>query len=367
MRLLFLADRLSTRGGADLHLLQMIASARRAGAEVTVGVGRIGGDVRLAPDVVVERVRGLGSAVATHSGSVRLRTLVDGADVVHLQNVMNPQAAMTAVAPGRTLATIQDHRILCPGPGKTLPDGSLCAQPMGPSPCSVCLPDGEYRARMLDLTAARERALRGARLVVLSTWMADELATLGRRAEVVPPWVTPGAERRQAGDSVLLAGRLVAHKNPMLAVAAWREAGRPLPLRVAGDGPVDVAEDGVESLGWLDHDRMVSELRRGRMLLFPARWQEPFGIVGLEALAQGTPVVVSDVGGTRDWSGHGCVRIAPGDVEAMSEAVRTLADDPARALELGRAGQREVTRRFTRDALEPRLWRLWEMAAAGRA
>ncbi len=367
MRLLFLADRLSTRGGADLHLLQMIASARRAGADVTLGVGRLDGDVRVPEGVVVERVRGLASAVATRSGLRGLAGRVGAADVVHLQNVMNPAAVTRAVVPGRTLATIQDHRILCPGPGRTLPDGRRCTFAMGPGPCAECLGDATYRARMLDLTAARQRALHDARLIVLSRYMAGELAEIGRRSEVLPPWVTPGPGRRRAGSTVLLAGRLVAHKQPEAAVAAWRGAGRPLPLRVAGDGPADVAAEDVATLGWLDHERLVTELRQARVLLFPARWQEPFGIVGVEALAQGTPVVVSDVGGTRDWSDHGCLRVDPGDVEAMSTAIRTLTDDPGRALELGRQGQCAVARRFARDDLEPRLWRLWEMASAGRA
>jgi len=367
MQLLFLADRLSTRGGADLHLLEVMASALRAGADVTVGVGRVDDDARVPDGVVVERVRGLGSAVATGSGLGALAALADVSDVVHLQNVMNPEAIARAVVPGRTLATVQDHRILCPGPGRTLPDGRRCEHPMGPRRCAECLDDATYRSRMLELTAARAHALRGARLVVLSRYMASELADLGRRCDVVPPWVTPGPARSQAGDTVLLAGRLVAHKQPEAAVAAWRAAGRPLPLRIAGDGPADVRADDIVTLGWIDHERLVTELRRARMLLFPARWQEPFGITGVEALAQATPVVVSDVGGTRDWSVCGCLRIAPGDVEAMSAAIRTLVDDPARALELGRRGQREVARRFARDALEPRLWRLWERAAAGRA
>lgn len=238
---------------------------------------------------------------------------------------------------------------------------------MGPRPCAECLDDTAYRERMLELTAARERALRGARLVVLSRYMAHELAEVGRRCDVLPPWVIPGPRRRQAGGTVLFAGRLVAHKQPEAALEAWRDAGRPLPLRIAGEGPADVTADDVATLGWLDHEGLVRELRRARMLLFPARWQEPFGIVGVEALAQSTPVVVHDVGGTRDWSDHGCLRVAPGDLAGMSAAIRALADDPGRALELGRSGQRMVTGRFAREAIEPRLWALWERAAAGRA
>jgi glycosyltransferase involved in cell wall biosynthesis len=365
VRLLFVADRLSTRGGADQHMLQMIASAAGGGAKATVAAGRLESGLDLPAGIDVVRIRELAAAVASDSGLDALSRLVAGADVVHLQNVMNPDAVRRSVARGRTLATIQDHRTTCPGPGRTLPDGTPCTQRMDTRTCADCLPDAAYRQRMLELTVARHAALEGARLIVLSNWMADELGRSGRSAVVLPPWVEAGPERATPGESVLLAGRLVRHKAPETAVAAWRRAGCGLPLRVAGSGPLQLEGDGIEFLGWLERDALAAEMRGARLLLFPARWQEPFGLVGVEALAQGTPVVVSDVGGTRDWSTRGSIRVSAGDVGEMALAIRELAEDPDRALDLGREGRRHVADRFSREALEPRLWGLWERAACG--
>lgn len=364
MRVLALTDRLCHRGGADQHLQQMLRSAVAAGYRVVLGCGRLEAEAPTGVEVVL--VRGLSSPVANAARLARLEEMLAAAEVVHVQNVMNPVALRLAVATGRAVVTIQDHRVLCPGPGRTLPNGARCTTAMSDGACRACLPDGAYRERMLGLTAARCDALRGARLVVLSHYMADELTAAGLPgALVLPPWVEPGPERFEAGQGFVLGGRLVAHKAPLDGWRAWREAGSPQPLSVAGTGPLECRLVGAERLGWLSADRLRRTLRSARALLFPARWQEPFGILGVEALAEGTPVVVAEAGGTADWSEAGCLRVAPGDVDAMADAIGRLATDPDLALRLGRGGQTAVAERFSRARLEPPLHALWHAVARG--
>ena len=362
MRMLFLTDRLSVRGGADQHLLQVMGAAREAGLQVTLGCGRV--ETSPPPGVKVVAVRGLGSAVAAPARLGRLGALLDSADVVHVQNVMNPVALERAGATGRAVVTVQDHRVFCPGPGRTLPDGSPCAVTMADEPCRACLPDDCYRRRQLELTTARREALRGARLVVLSAYMAGELAAAALPgAVVVPPWIEPGLPRSEAGQGFVLGGRLVAHKAPLDAWQAWREAGEPQTLIIAGEGPLAPRLVGARHLGWLAGDRLRATLRRARALLFPARWQEPFGILGVEALAEGAPVVVATSGGVSDWAAVGCLPVPAGDVAAMAGAVRRLAADPHLALRLGEEGRMWVGERFARSRLEPRLHAIWQAAA----
>ncbi len=361
MRIVYLTDRLDRRGGAGNHLLQVIEWAVAAGHRVTAAAGSFATEPPEGADAVI--VRGLGSAAGRRSGLFRLGPLLEAHDVVHVQNVMNPEALRMAVATGRAVVTVQDHRFFCPGPGRTLPDGSPCRYPMSDEACAACLPDGGYRARLLELTRARLAAIRGARLVVLSAYMARELEAAGLPgASVIPPWVEPGPPRRGAGGTFLLGGRLVAHKAPLDAWAAWRAAGRPLPLEVAGAGPLEDRLAGVRRLGWLDPPALREALARARALLFPARWQEPFGIMGLEALASGVPVVVAASGGTAEWSGSGCLVVAPGDVAAMAAAIAELAGDPERAVRVGREGRAHVMARFSRRRIEPLLEALYDGA-----
>jgi glycosyltransferase involved in cell wall biosynthesis len=61
----------------------------------------------------------------------------------------------------------------------------------------------------------------------------------------------------------------------------------------------------------------------------PSRWQEPIGIVGLEALAHGVPVAAWDSGGVREWHpGEGLVPW--GDVPGLASAIRALVGTRAR-------------------------------------
>jgi D-inositol-3-phosphate glycosyltransferase len=78
-------------------------------------------------------------------------------------------------------------------------------------------------------------------------------------------------------------------------------------------------------------------------------WPEPFGIVGIEAHAAGRPVIASETGGVGDWLEHGVsgLMVPPGDARALALALAELLEDPARQRELGSAGARSVSARFS--------------------
>jgi glycosyltransferase involved in cell wall biosynthesis len=144
-------------------------------------------------------------------------------------------------------------------------------------------------------------------------------------------------------------GRLVEAKGPLDAVAAWRHSGVALPLVVAGTGPLrdQVEAAGAEVLGWVPHERLPRLLRRARALLMPSRWQEPFGIAGLEAVAFGVPVVAWDSGGMREW--HRGPLVPWGDVAGLARTLRAAVETRV-SMPVG----------FEREALTDRLERVYE-------
>jgi glycosyltransferase involved in cell wall biosynthesis len=368
MRVVYLADRISLRGGADQHLLQVVEWAVGAGHDVVVAAGRIEVTPPWMSSLQVERIRGLAGRVGSADGLDRLPSLLARADVVHVQNLMNPTALTAATATGHAVVTIQDHRVFCPGPGKTLPDGSRCRTSPSDNACAQCLTDASYRDQMLEVTKARQEAIRGAALVTLSRYMAAELEWAGLpAAAVIPPWIRVADGPPIDGDSFLLGGRLVTHKAPLDGWSAWRRGGCGLPLRVAGAGPAATDLAGAQRLGWLAPSDLATELRQSRALLFPSRWQEPLGILGIEALGQATPVIVARSGGTAEWSDEGCLVVEPGDVDAMADAVTTLARDPGLAVSLGQRGRTMVAERFARPSIASRLELLYRSVADGAA
>ena len=76
------------------------------------------------------------------------------------------------------------------------------------------------------------------------------------------------------------------------------------------------------------------------VLLFPVTWAEPWGLVPLEAMASGTPVVATGTGGSGEYLLHerNCLLHRPGDAAALAEAVERLAADAELRSRLREAG-----------------------------
>jgi glycosyltransferase involved in cell wall biosynthesis len=110
------------------------------------------------------------------------------------------------------------------------------------------------------------------------------------------------------GDYLLYLGRMNHEKGPHRAIAVAMELG--LPLKLAGkvrearerEYFAEFVEphlgDGIEYLGEVKHGAKVELLQNARATLFPIEWEEPFGLVMIESMACGTPVVAT---------GHGAV------------------------------------------------------------
>ena len=324
MRILHVADRLSDRGGADLAVLGLLDALADA-HESHLAVGRNDGTVR--PPCPLSVVPGLDSRTRTGAEldplAARLRP-----DRVHVHNVVNPAVLEWAARQG-TVMTVQDHRFFCPGRGKWTSDGRVCGDPMGREVCAGCFDDPSYFEATLQLTAERLEPLKRMRLTVLSAYMKRELIQAGvpaGRVTVVPP-VAYGLDPEARADGppcILFVGRLVEAKGIREAIDAWRRAGSDLPFVVAGTGPLRPAIEavGVEVLGWLDRRRLSAAYRRAVVVVMPSRWQEPFGIVGLEALTLGTPVAAWDSGGVREWHPGGELLVPWGDVGGLARAIR---------------------------------------------
>jgi glycosyltransferase involved in cell wall biosynthesis len=80
-------------------------------------------------------------------------------------------------------------------------------------------------------------------------------------------------------------------------------------------------------------------------------WYEPFGIVPLEAMACGRPVVAAAVGGLKDSVVHGLtgLHVRPRNPEEVAQALAAILGDPALARQLGEAGVQRVHSHYTWD------------------
>lgn len=324
MRILHITDRLSARGGADWHLLGVLAEQAKA---YPVHLAVAGADGTAEAPCPVTFVPGL-DARATTPVDLATPAAAFSPDVVHLHNVVNCSVLDWARA-FPAVMTVQDHRSFCPGRGKLTMSGEQCDSPMSEVQCSRCFDDPAYSARIFQTTCARLEGLRSLRVTVLSEYMKSELFAAGvpeDRIHVIPPFVhglNPTAEADRA-PCILFAGRLVAAKGVWDAVEAWRCSGVKMPLVFAGTGKERnrLEAAGFEVTGWLDHAGLSTLYRSAAALVFPPRWQEPFGIAGLEALAMGVPVAAWESGGVSEWHPGGELLVPWGDLDALARAIR---------------------------------------------
>jgi D-inositol-3-phosphate glycosyltransferase len=206
----------------------------------------------------------------------------------------------------------------------------------------------------------------------------------GVDADALRPGDRRAARRRlglpQHEFIVLQLGRLVPRKgidNVVHAMAALRQADPALPTRlvvVGGDAdtPDEVLTPEIGRLRGIAREQGVADRvqftgRRGREQLrdwyvaadvfVTTPWYEPFGITPLEAMACGTPVIGSAVGGVRHTVLDGITGflVPPREPRLLADRLLQLQRDPARAAAFGSAGVQRVRSHFTWDEVARQL------------
>ncbi len=95
---------------------------------------------------------------------------------------------------------------------------------------------------------------------------------------------------------------------------------------------------GVEMLGYQPHEAVLEAMARAAIVVVPSRWQEPFGLTALEALASGAALICAPAGGLREVAGAAALYAAPDPPGALEASMLALALDPARRAALAEAG-----------------------------
>ncbi len=203
-------------------------------------------------------------------------------------------------------------------------------------------------AKQLDLW--RTLLAKFDRVVVHSERGRERLAELGVDARVIPHPVFPSDPvRTDDGETVLALGVIRDYKGIPDAVEATRRIGAR--LVVAGDraDPVELAAPHVElRLGYLPEPELDRALGDATVAVFPYRPELDQSGALLRALGAGVPAVAYDVGGIAEpvrRFAAGIV-VAPGDVDGLADALRTVLDDPERY----RTGARRARDELTWDA-----------------
>lgn len=320
--------------------------------------------------------------------AVRRLVAVSRPDVAHVHNTWFAQSVSVVHELRRlgvpVVATVHNYRFACVD-GTFFRSGRPCVDCLGrlPAPGVVhrC-----YRGSAALSAVAGAAILTGRRL---GTWTTavDRLiapsqtvraALLGagvapERVVVKPHFAAdPGARPAppSASRDVVYVGRLAPGKGVEVLLEAWRRARPPgLRLLLIGDGPLrgelePAAPPGAMFLGYRPREEVGERMLAARALAFPSLWPEPFGMVLIEALAAGLPVVGSDAGSARAIVAPEPAELltSPGDSAGLAAALSLVAaDDCADAA--GQAARRRYLNAFTPAGNLPQLLAVYRSAA----
>ncbi len=212
------------------------------------------------------------------------------------------------------------------------------------------------RARLLD---------RLVRVVCASEWLRGRLLD-GVPPPTRPPVVLPNCidlpppPSDQRDPMILFAGRVVADKGADSFVRACAEALPHLPGwqaemlgadRFAPDSPdtpflralrPEAVAAGILMRGYQPYPAVLAAMGRAAIVAVPSRWQEPFGLAALEAMACGAALVCSARGGLPEIGGPAAVYADPDAPGELGQALLSLATDEPRRTALAAAGRRRA-------------------------
>jgi glycosyltransferase involved in cell wall biosynthesis len=372
MRVLLIHNRYRAAGGEERSVAAIEALLRRRGHAVQVlertseSAGRAGA------------ARGLLSG-GIDAKEVGRAASAFGADVVHAHN-LHPLFGWRALAAARgagarTILHLHNFRLFC-AIGVAYRDGG---------PCYACRgrdtrPGVRHRCRGSTAEALvyaaglsrqqREIFAHADHFITVSDASARRLLELGLppgRSTTLPNFLAPDAfapaSRAGAGSFALVAGRLVEEKGVDMAIAAARAAG--VPLVIAGTGPDRerlerlAAGGDVRFAGQLPAERL-RELRAGAaVLLVPSRWEEACPFTVLEAMADGLPVLASELGGLPELVGDDAV-LPPRDSAAWAGALSALWADPGGRARRGERNLAAARARFGEDRYHELLLQVYD-------
>ena len=341
-------------GGVQVHVRQLSAELRIRGHRTTIlapgsrpsedaGVRIVGRPVRVP-------YRGTVAPISFSPGAWRrIRSAMRSfdPDLIHAHEPLTPSTSMLAVLAAEAPVVATFHASL-------------------------------DRSRLMELAGPALRQVSGR--IDAAVAVSDAAASFVRRVVRVPLEIVPNGvdvqgfahpgrpvEGLPAGPKILWANRLDPQKGFEIMLRAFERVASEVVgahLLVAGDGrdrallrslPGDLRSR-ILRLGTVPHEALPRYHAAADVFVSPATGQESFGIVLVEAMAAGVPVVASDIAGYREVVRDGVdgLLVPPNDPNTLAAAIRRVLSEPELAAALKAAG-RSRAQAFSWQAVAPRI------------
>ena len=294
-------------------------------------------------------------------------------DIVFIHNVKNPVVIRHLSQKKPTARFVHDFSLTCLNWRKILPRiDRICPFPFGfrclfntyANRCASRNPMTAFqklRSHRYQLESNRNLDV----LIVASQYMKSVLIQNGfppDRVEVIPYYTEPiPFDRIEFLNFILFVGRLHETKGLQDLLGALVECPENLKLIVVGEGyyrgEIDriIAQKNlagrIEFSGWLPQERLREHYLSCLALVVPSLWPEPFGIVGIEAMSYGKPVIGYNVGGIPDWLQNNVngFLVERKNVAGLAEKITFLHDHSETSRIMGKAGRDLHKKSYTQE------------------
>ena len=384
MRILMLAQfYLPTVGGEERHVHDLSVALAARGHEVSVAtlwheglpefevnqgvrIYRIHGSMQRLGMLFSERVRQHAPPFPDPEALAALRQVVrkEKPDIVHAHNwLVHSFLPLKSWSDAKLVVTLHDSSMIC-AQKRYMYHSSVCSGP-AIGKCLSC--SSEHYGKVKGVTTALANSIgRQVEYRVVDTFLpvSQAIADIslldkhGASYRVIPNFVpddvtelplevNPLLDQLPEGEFMLFIGEVKRDKGVDVLFQAYAEMETPVPLVLIGRPINDFATPvppNVQIFQSWPHDAVMSAWHRCSIALAPSTWLEAFGIVAIEAMAMGRPLIASDIGGLSDIvvDEQTGLLVPPGDHQALRVAMQRLLAEPELRKRMGETARQRV-------------------------
>ncbi len=392
MKILHINEHSELKGGVETYLFSAIPLLEEKGihSSLAYSYGDLSQDMAGEKSVVIGEI-----GFVYKSGTRReMRDIFQSVqpDIIHIHNVQNTGVVKASFDYGPTVITTHDYRWVCPANSFFYKNTkNVCHKTCGLTCFTTTLrkhcltPRPKYAANFYHRAKWTSKHSDKFAHIITPSRGAKKRYTDGGFPEenitVLPYFCSlkPSAQPRKLPPrkTITYLGRIAPNKGHEFFIKALGQ----LPEEVHGVMVGGISKDAEAELlslakkhgceerlhlhGWASREEVLEIMDNTSVFVFPSLWPETLGIVGIEALSRGVPVVASDLGGVTEW----CIddetgfTVPPKDFKMIAEKVGYLLEDDQRLIKFGENGIELIKKKFLPETHIDSLIEVYKKAA----